>query len=205
MVFTSALTTPWEMFSFGWTGTFYHYANSMDVGGVVDNDLLEPFVRLNLGQMTGMQLLSATAGLVGSYQCDRARDDSYTCIGGQFILDARQWNLGVHNEFYYGDALMPLYMLKDAGGHQYGGNLYYGSAFYRKGGAQGHQNIAYNRLEFYFRPHICDFLDIDISAVLHFNEGFSGWQQKASLVFDLDKLRHSRRPSVTERYFMNIL
>ena len=56
----------------------------------------------------------------------------------------------------------------------------------------------YGRAEFYWNPLVLESVDIRVGAAAHFNgAGFCGWQQKLSVVFDLDgniwkRLKRSR-------------
>ena len=75
-----------------------------------------------------------------------------------------------------------------------GAYLYRGLGFYRSG-------KWYNHAEVYYRPHVADFLDIEVAFDIHAVGGLGlvGWQQRASLVFDLDALRHPAIRLIKER------
>ena len=51
-------------------------------------------------------------------------------------------------------------------------------------------------MEVFYEPHIADFLDLRLSIVAHFPDGFryAGMQQKLSLVFNLDRLLNPETP-----------
>ena len=195
----------------GWTLSLYHYANSATVKGVVDNYFGEPFVQFRFGRLTGFQELALRLSWLQRFNRDRRLDTGWDAAQGALLtLDARRWNVGIHNETYCGTGLMPYFLKTDDGGNLYGSDLYFGNPFYRihedaftpwsrKGG--------YNRLLLFWQPHISDFLDLRISAVFHYSDGgdagvhfaFQGWQQMLSLVFHLDSSR-LRRPSLSSRW-----
>lgn len=179
-----------DLFSAGVAGQFYHYACSFQQEGVVDNNLIQPFFRADFSKGTGFQLLSAQAAFLFGLQKDRAADENFSLpCGGELTLDVKRWNVGIHSTVFYGDDMMPLYGNRDRNGDRYGDNLYYGSSFYRVR-TNGSAPAVYTRFEAYWQPHISDFLDLSLSAVFHFNDGYSGCQQKVSLLFNLDKLTH---------------
>lgn len=195
----------------GWTVSLYHYANSATVRGVVDNYFLEPFVQLRFGEYAGFQELSVRLSWLQRFNRDRRLGVEWDFARGSMLtLDARKWNVGVHNETYCGTSLMPYYLDRDAGGNLYGGDLYFGSPFFRvheEAGIPWSDFGAYDRLMFYWQPHISDFLDLRLSVVFHyqgdrsgsggnFDPSFQGWQQMLSLVFNLDKARESRWKAV---------
>ena len=108
--------------------------------------------------------------------------------GAEFIVGLRNWNVGVENRLFYGTDMMPYYDCTDAAGVKYGNSLYFGDTFFRV--TENRRGLGiYDRLEIYYEPGIASFLTLRIGAVLHFNEGFSGWQQTVSLRFDLSALR----------------
>ena len=192
MIFTSALWKPRSWLQLGLSGTFYHYAGSVLAPGVVDHNLIEPFVRFDLARQTGMQELSLKLGIPGTYQWDRKREAQQTVKAGtEAVFCARKWNLSISNSFFRGEGFQYLYSGNDLGGNKYGNNLYFGSAFYGFG--------LYDMAEFAWTPRLGRSLSLAIRARFHFkadanfdNFGFIGNTQTLSFIFDLDRVRHSR-------------
>lgn len=184
--------------SAGWTASVYHMANSLEVKGVMDNILLEPFLRADLGRNTSLQKLEARIAWVQAAQRNRlAGGGMVHPYGGKLDLSVRNWNLGVENSLYVGTSLMPFYNDTDEGGYKYGSMLYRGSPFYRIHREGNWKKCgAYDMAQIYWEPRICAFMDLKISALFHFAEnekgkfGYQGCRQKVSLVFNLDRLLH---------------
>lgn len=190
MILASALWTPRDWLQLGFSGTFYHYAGSVLAPGVVDNNLIEPFVRLDFAQKAGMQELSLKAGLLGTYQWDRKREPSQTIKAGvEAVFTAKKWNISFCNTFFRGDGFQYLYSGKDLGGNKYGNNLYFGNTFYGFG--------VYDMAEFAWTPRLGRALSLGIRARFHYKAdadfssfGFIGNTQTLSFIFDLDRMRH---------------
>ena len=91
---------------------------------------------------------------------------------------------------------MPFYNSIDDGGFKYGNSVYTGSPFYRVTPFSEGEWSLYDRLEVFYEPHIADFLNLRLSIVAHFPDGFryAGMQQKLSLVFNLDRLLNPETP-----------
>lgn len=186
--------------SAGWAAVMYHYAGSVGQPGVVDNHLLNPYLRYDFSNSTRLDELSLQFGGLLSYQWDRLEDEGCLPMGAEMIFHMRYRKLGLRNDLYVGDDLMPYYS-RERYGKKYGTELYTGSPFYR--GGRG-----YDRLEVYWEPHIASWLRLNVSFVFHFTDQmqpFSGWQQKVSLIFDLDSYRHpetsyTRRPGGKKTY-----
>lgn len=177
-----------RMLVLGYAGYMYHYAGSREVWGVVDNILLNPYIGVDLSEIAGMQRLGLRLGWLQAFQNDRRQVGHYVFPhGGELVLDAGNWNVGVENRLFLGTDMMPYYDATDAAGHKYGNALYFGDPFW-KVSADGKRAGMYDRLEIYYEPLIASFLRLKVSAVMHFNGGFSGWQQIVSLKFDLQSL-----------------
>lgn len=171
--------------SVGWAASMYHYAGSEGQPGVVDNHILYPYLNYDLSHRTTLNEISLRLGFFAAYQRDRLEGKSYYPFGTELELRLRWRSLGLFNSFYVGDDLMPMYNVSRYG-EKYGAELYFGSPFYR--GGRG-----YDRMELYYAPRISSWLSLRLSTVFHFTDEshpFSGWQQRISLVFDLDSLRH---------------
>ncbi len=171
--------------SAGWAAVMYHYAGAVGQPGVVDNHLLNPYIRYDFSNSTWLDELSLKFGGLLSYQWDRLEDEGCLPMGAEIEFNMLYRKLGLRNTLFVGDDLMPYYN-RVRYGKKYGSELYSGSPFYS--GGRG-----YDRLEFFWAPQISAWLRLDVSLVFHFTDEmqpFSGWQQKVSLIFDLDSYRH---------------
>ena len=172
-----------EWLSLGWTGSFYRYGASAATRNVVDNHLLEPWIKMDFSQRTSWQELSVQLGALASYQHDRAQSSSpFLPYGGELKLTARRWNVGVSNITYLGRDLMPYFRETDPSGAIYATSLYFGTPCY---------SGFYDYAEVAWIPQISHYLFLRVAAKFHFGQGgFLGWQQQFSLRFNLDALRH---------------
>ncbi len=191
-----------DFFHLGWTGTMYHFANTLEYKGVVDNVLVSPFVMLTSG-VRDFHWSAKLSYIQGIHQ-ERARETGLDLTyGGQLTLNLAYRKFGLLNDAYYGTGQMPYFDWLDAGGNVYGKDLYQGSLFYRirTDGTSWKHSGYYNRAEAYWQPYIADFVSLRLSAVFHFaGEGFQGSQQKLSVVFDLERAlngKDSRRKGQT--------
>ena len=190
MVFSGGSGKIFSFMSLGYSAYMYHYANSHQVKGVVDNFLLNPYVKFDFAEMTGMQSLALRGGWIQNMQNDRRNLGHYLFTGGAEVeLDVRHWNIGIRNNFYIGQPLMPMYNIKDAIGQKYGNNIYFGDPFYRLNDDGTFGNGFYNRAEAYYDLNINDFLKMRVTAAFHITHmKYAGCQQMVRLVFDLQKL-----------------
>lgn len=190
LIFSSGEGVVAPMVNLGYAAYVYHFASSNQVTGVVDNILVNPWVRFDLTPISGLQSLSIRLGWLQAMQNDRRHIGQYTYPhGGELDLEVRNWNVGIRNSMYYGKDLMPYYNRYDAGDIKYGNQLYMGDPFYRVND-QGNTDKygMYDRLELFWQPYICNFMNIRIGAFLHFNEfRYSGFQQVVKVEFNLSK------------------
>lgn len=189
MIFSAGEARPADLLTLGYSAYLYHFAGAENVQGVVDNALINPYIGLDFSKMARMQELYFSLGWLQSMQNDRRNVGKYVFPGGgECNIRLRNWNVGIDNRFFYGTDMMPYYNREDAAGCKYGNLLYQGDPFYRikENGAKGWG--IYDRLEVYYQPKISDFLSLKVSVVLHFNQGFSGWQQCFGLNFNLQSL-----------------
>lgn len=189
-----------DFVSAGLAFKYHHYANAAEYGSVVDDAMVQPFVRFGFEKFCGWQDLSATLSWYQTFQQDRRQTDGKSNPGGaELTVSLRNWNVGIENRLYYGKDLMPFYNYVDDGGFKYGNSLYGGSPFYRIVPVNAAGYHFYDRAEVYWQPHIADFLDLKLSIVAHFPDGFkyAGMQQKLSLIFSLDKLLNPTRSSAS--------
>ena len=183
MIFSSGEGLVAPMLYFGYSGYMYHFANSVQVKGLVDNILLNPYARLDLAQRTGLQTFDITLGWLQALQHNRKHVGHYVFPGGGHLdVEARKWDVAVKNTAFIGTDIMPYYNNFDEGGFKYGSELYLGSPFYRIHDDNTPGTGLYNRLEVCYEPSIGQYVKIKVAAVFHFN-GFrySGCQQMVCL------------------------
>ena len=190
MVFSSGEGKVSPMLSLGYSAYMYHFACSNDVDGVVDNMLVNPYARLELGPKVGFQELSVTLGWLQGLQHDRKNVGHYVFPGGgELKTEIKKWNAGIRNSLFWGDDMMPYYNSRDEGGFTYGERLYMGDPFYRINDDGRIGSGIYDMLEIYYEPHLGRFLEIRIGARFHFHSrGYSGCQQIVNLRFNLHEM-----------------
>ena len=173
----------------GWSGSFYHYACSAIAPNVVDNHLLQPWAKADFSRRTRWQELSVQAGLYVAYQRDRGRgmQPEIPC-GGEIKLTAKRWNVMLQNTTYAGGNLMPYFRQLDPAGIPYATNLYFGTPCF-----DGFFNLS----ELAWTPQIARNVQLRLAARFYISgQGFLGWQQIASLRFNLDALLHPATETV---------
>lgn len=194
MIFSSGVSHVTPFMDMGYAAYMYHFAGSGKARGVVDNVLLNPYVKFDFGSRMNMQEFSLRFGWLQAMQHDRVFVGHYVFpCGGEFDLEMRKWNVGIRNKLFYGTDMMPYYNSQDAGGDKYGNRLYMGDPFYRihDDGAAGPG--MYDRFEAFYEPHVGKYLSIRISARFHFHDfRYSGCQQMVGILFNLHRLEISR-------------
>ena len=166
-----------SVLSFGWAGSFYHYAESVAAPGVVDNHHLQVFGKLDFAADAPDVELSLKLSGIASYQKDRPRDDLRLPYGGEAEAVFGWKSLGIRNVTAYTGDMVPFYRDLDAAGNKYGNMLYRGSKFYK-----GFYDLA----ELYWMPNITRKLDLKVSLRFHYGAaGFLGSEQRVALVFDI--------------------
>lgn len=195
MVFTAGEGKVLPFMSLGYAGYMLHYANSVQVKGLIDNILVNPYMRFDLASNVGLQTLSFRLGWLQAMQRDRKHVGEFVCpFGGEFDQEVRHWNVGVHNKMFFGQNMMPYYSGADDAGFKYGSDLYYGDPFYRVHDDGSTGGGFYDRLEVYYEPQISDCLSIRVSALFHFNgTKYSGSQQIVGIRFNLNELISRRK------------
>lgn len=187
MIFSGAEFAAAHDFKVGYAGYMYHFAGSYMAEGVVDNILFNPYMKLDLGRHTALDVLSFKLGWVQALQHDRVFVGHYVFpSGAEFDVDISRWNFGISNHFFYGNDMMPYYNCTDAAGYKYGSRLYLGDPFYRihDDGISGPG--IYDRLGLYYQTDIGKRLSVRVEALFHFNGvRYSGCQQIVSLNFNL--------------------
>jgi hypothetical protein len=190
MVFSGGNGRIFPWFGYGYAAYMYHFSNSVMSKGVVDNFLVNPYLKLDMSGWTGLQAFSLNVGWIEAIQNDRKNVGKYIFSGGATVeLDVRHWNAGICNKFYYGTTLMPLYYFKDSSGLMYADRLYFGDPFYRLSEREKYGYGFYNRVEAYYDLNLNDFLKMRLTAAFHFtHEKYAGCQQLVRIVFDLQEL-----------------
>jgi hypothetical protein len=193
MVFSAGEGRMSSFMSLGYAAYLYHFANSYTQKGVVDNILLNPYLKFDFADVIGLQRLDVRLGWLQGLQNDRVHGDGYVFpSGGEVDLDVRNWNVGVRNRLFCGTDMMPLYNDKDNMGVKYGPELYMGDPFYRVYD-DGKDGLGiYDRLEVYYEPDFkgsSKYINIRIGAIFHFNSlKYCGTQQMVTLRFNLQSL-----------------
>ena len=187
MVFSSGEARFTPAISLGYAAVMYHFANSYTQKGVVDNILLNPWIRFDFAHKADMQDLSVRAGYLQGVQRDRAKSGSFDCpYGFEVDLEARKWNFGVQNKLFYGTDMMPYYNVADNTGEKYGTRLYFGDPFYRIHDGSSTGLGTYDRLQFFYEPSIGKRMKIRVAAMFHFHgTSYSGCSQQVVLKFNL--------------------
>lgn len=193
MVFSAGEGEILPFMSLGYAGYLYHFANSYTQKGVVDNILLNPYLKLDFADAIGLQRLDVRLGWLQGMQNDRVHGHGYVFPGGgEMDLDVRNWNVGLRNRLFCGTDMMPLYNDKDNTGVKYGPELYMGDPFYRVYD-DGRDGLGiYDRLEVYYEPDFkgsSKYINIRIGAIFHFNSmKYCGTQQMVTIRFNLQSL-----------------
>ena len=73
MIYTSGEGKVASIMSAGYSGYMYHFANSHQVKGLVDNILINPYLRFDLEEMMNMQTFSFTVGYLQAFQHNRVQ------------------------------------------------------------------------------------------------------------------------------------
>ena len=195
MVFSAGESKVTNDLHIGYAAYMYHFAGSKKARGVVDNILMNPYMRFEMGDVLDLQMFELRLGWLQAMQHDREFVGHYVFPGGgEFDLDIRNWNVGIHNRLFYGTDMMPYYNSVDKGGDKYGTRLYMGDPFYRihDDGTDGPG--LYDRLEVYWEPSLGKLLSLRVSARFHFHDSsYSGCQQIVGLRFNLEEMSRFRR------------
>lgn len=168
----------------GYAGYMYHFANSVKVKALVDNILLNPYVRFDFGAQADFQTLSLTLGYLQALQHNRVQVGHYVFPGGAHLdFEIRKWDVAIKNMAYYGTGIMPYYNYHDPGDIKFGNNLYLGDPFYRVYDNDSKERGLYDRFEVCYEPTVGKHLKIRIAALLHFNNfRYSGFQQNVGMI-----------------------
>ncbi len=195
MVFFAGEGAITRFFRLGYSGYMLHFAGSDKARGVVDNVLLNPYARFDLGYKMNFQEFSIRLGWLQALQNDREFVGHYVFPGGGEIdIAMKKWDVAVRNNLFFGSDMMPYYNSTDTAGDKYGSRLYLGNPFYRI-----HDDVpktyagTYNLLEFAYEPRIGNLLTLKVAARFHFhNMTYSGTQQLVGILFNLNSSHKSR-------------
>lgn len=187
MIFSAGESHITPFFAVGYAAYMYHFAGSQKARGVVDNILMNPYLKFDFGKQMDMQEFSLRFGWLQAMQHDRVFVGHYVFpCGGEFDLNMRKWNVGIQNRMFYGTDMMPYYNSKDAGGDKYGNRLYLGDPFYRINDLGQKGPRIYDRFDVYYEPFMGKHLAIRVGARFHFHGfSYSGCQQMVSVRFNL--------------------
>jgi hypothetical protein len=161
--------------SAGWSGSFYHYATSAVAKNVIDNHLINPWLKADAARQTkALDELSIQAGILAGYQRSREIDpDPVLPVGAEFIFRARRKSLMLQNSVYTGNDLYHYYDYPAPEGGVYASDLYPGENTYRG---------FYDRAELIWAPRISKKTSLQITAAFHFDAtGYQGCQQVVRL------------------------
>lgn len=190
MIFSYGHRNITPFFKVGYSGYMYHFASSEKARGVVDNILLNPFVKFDFAGHFGFQEFSVRLGWLQAMQHDRVFVGHYVFPGGgELDLGIKKWNFGIRNRLFCGTDMMPYYNSTDAGGDKYGDRLYFGDPFYRMHDDGTSGAGVYDRLEVFYEPEVGPYLKIGVGARFHFHGArYSGCQQVVSVKFNLEQI-----------------
>ena len=190
-IFSSGEGKVLPFLSLGYAASLYHFSCSGVSIGVVDNALINPYLRFDLASVADIQALSVRLGWLQALQNDRANVGHYVFPGGaEVVMEVQKWNVGVRNDMFIGTDMMPYYNAVDNAGYKYGSLLYMGSPFYRVWDDGRDEVGLADRLEVYYAPKFgAPYLDMKVSAIFHFDgEKYCGCRQMVSLNFNLENL-----------------
>ncbi len=167
---------------FGYNFNMLHLAASKEVGGVVDNILIYPYIGIDFAKYTSDVDLEFRIGWLSSYQNNRIDGNGYVNPRGViYDFKVEYYGLGLKNTLFIGDNIMPFYDFEDANGDIYGSLLYSGERFFAT------ESGMYNRFEMYWNVFNRGVVDFSLSMVFHRDgHGNMGWQQKATLKVDIN-------------------
>lgn len=190
MIFSYGQSNVTPFFMVGYSGYMYHFASSQKARGVVDNILLNPFVKFDFSDCLDFQELSVRLGWLQAMQHDRVFVGHYVFpCGGELDLGVKKWNVAIRNRLFCGTDMMPYYNSTDAGGDKYGDRLYFGDPFYRMHDDAAAGTGVYDRVEVFYEPQVGSYLKIGVGARFHFHGSrYSGCQQVLSLKFNLAQI-----------------
>lgn len=146
--------------------------------GVADDIYVSPQIGFDFGRLLpALDSFSLRLGYVVGIENDRAANLSYMPQGFTAELYLNWWFLGVKDQLYVGDPLMPLY-------HKYASELNQGDPFY--------QGRIYNRLDIFAYIYRNSFVNCYFSYNMHYNGRTLQHQQQLIVRFLLSGLNHKQ-------------
>lgn len=181
LIYTGGMYDINDFLSVGYAGYLHHYACSYENSNVVDDGVLNPYLKLDFGKKLNLQELSLRAGVVAKYQNDRVDETAYIPVNGDIHVAVRKWNVVLENETFFGQEMLPLYNSLAPDGTPYGTALYKAEPLlrHRNGGSFGY----FDRLALSWQPNLAKGLSMIIKVTLDFNEGLIGSQQVIQLKY----------------------
>ncbi len=162
----------------------HHYANSMKARNVVDDILVNPYIEYNAAHYAHIQTLMARLGYIQAFQRDRDLSSKLmTPSKGEFYLEARNWNVGIINDFFFGGDILPLFNVISPEGTPYGTDLYMRDPFLRN--RNDRDLCIYDKVSVYYEPFIVKRLTFRIQLDFQFNGGFAGSRQMICVKYEL--------------------
>ena len=222
MVFTSGEFRMARWAALGWSAAYTHVRGTYIYSCDVDYGLVNPYLKIDLAPLMGMQQFYVKGAALASYQVDHqirytdtetgedVIEQPHFPLGFEGTLGIRHWNLGFENTFYYGDNQMIYSSVaydRISKAAVYAETLYKGEEFYF---TRRSVPVWYNRAEVYWQPLSTSFVTARASAVGHFITPagsdpetrigpFVGFQAKATLLFNLDAFRYPRESAPAQR------
>lgn len=178
-IFSAAEWIPLRWLQAGWSASFYHYATSGVAHNVIDNHLLNPWLRLRAPRkLAFLDEFSLKAGLLAGYQRSREIDDAPALpLGAELVARAARRSICLQNSLYVGDDLAHYYDYPAPEGGIYGSNLYRGDNFYRG---------FYDRLDLIWTPRLSRRTSLTVVAGFHFDaSGYLGCRQMLGFKLDI--------------------
>lgn len=138
--------------------------------GVCDDIYISPQIGFDVTDYLPVDSFSLRLGYIIGLQNNRAAEDYQHPQGFNAELYFNWWFLGLKDEFYVGESLMPHYGI-------YGADLNQGDPFY--------QSRIYNRLDLFVYLYRSSFVDCHFSYNLHYDGVSLAHQQQLTVRFNL--------------------
>lgn len=172
-----------KWFRAAYSAYLHHYACSYQVGNVVDDARVNPYLDFEFGSFAHMQSLLLRTGFIAGYHNDRALSDALSIpVNGNVYLCLKNWNVTIDNELYFGQDMLPLYNVISPDGTAYGSALYMADPLLRKRG-EGRMTY-FDRVGIAYKPRIVKGLDLELRVNFDFNEGYLGTQQIIKVAYN---------------------
>ena len=154
--------------------------------GVCDDILINPYIGVNLGNVTPLDSFSIRAGYLLGIQRDREAGLNYIPQGGNLEIFLRWRMLGLKNTTYYGESQNPLYPTQKSLLNQ--SDPFYVARFY-------------NRTEVFVYIFNNSFVNCYLSANFHVADGTFSTQQQVIAQFRLDGIKNYKQKKKLKSIF----